>query len=297
VRIAFATTDPEVLHGADWDRPLHEEAFARAGIEVDYRVWWDPGVEWDRYDLVVIRSTWDYVPRLTEYRRWLRAVDRLGTLRNPAPLVEWNIDKRYLSELGAAGVPVIPTRIAGSEEELASVLAEPEEHVVKPVVSAGSADTGRFAPGDPGAMALGRRVLSRGVPVMVQPSVQSVATDGEISAVLFGGTVSHSFRRGPVLALGGGAHLENHEEDVAAEELSAGQEQVARLAIGAVGRIAVDRLGVGTPLLYARIDLVRDDDGRDMVLEVELNEPSFFLTVDDRAADRFVSATMAQVTG
>jgi glutathione synthase/RimK-type ligase-like ATP-grasp enzyme len=295
VRIAFATTGPEVVHGADQDRPLHEEAFARGGVELAYCAWWDGEVEWDRYDLVVIRSTWDYVPRLTEYRRWLRAIDRLGTLRNPAPLVEWNIDKRYLSALGAVGVPVIPTRIANSEEELASALAEPGEHVVKPVVSAGSADTGRFAPGDPAAMALGRGVLSRGVPVMVQPAVQSVATEGEISAVLMGGTVSHSFRRGPVLALGGGEHNRNHEEDVAAEELSADQERVVGLAMEAVGRIAVDLLGVGTPLLYARIDLVRADDGGNLVLEVELNEPSFFLPMDDRAADRFVAATMAQL--
>jgi len=297
VRIAFATTGPEVLHGADRDRPLHEEAFARAGVDVDYRVWWDPGVEWDRYDLVVIRSTWDYVPRLTEYRHWLRAVDRLGTLRNPAALVEWNIDKRYLSELGAAGVPVIPTRIASSEEELSSVLAERGEHVVKPVVSAGSADTGRFAPGDPGAVALGRRVLSRGVPVMVQPSVHSVATEGEISAVLFGGTVSHSVRRGPVLALGGGVHERNDETQVFAQELTASQEQVVEMAIGAVRRIALERLGVGAPLLYARIDLVRADHGGDLVLEVELNEPSFFLPADDRAADRFVADTIAQLEG
>ena len=72
-----------------------------------------------RYDLVVIRSPWDYVPRLSEYRRWLEAMDQLGTLRNPAAVVEWNIDKRYLLELGGAGVPVIPTRIATSEQDLA----------------------------------------------------------------------------------------------------------------------------------------------------------------------------------
>ncbi len=296
MRIAFATTGPEVLHGADRDRPLHEEAFARSGIDIDYCVWWDPEVEWGRYDLVVIRSPWDYVSRLDEYRRWLRAVDRLGTLRNPAPLVEWNIDKRYLLDLAAMGVPVIPTRVASSEEALVTALAWPAgERVVKPVISAASADTGRFAAGDPGAMALGRHVLRRGMSVMVQPAVASVASEGETGTVLFGGTASHSFRKGPSLALGGGLHGRGYQEHVAAERPGAAQEQVVRQAIEAVRRIAIERFGVAGPLLYARVDLVRDDDGRELVLEVELNEPSFFLTVDDRAADRFVSATMAQV--
>ena len=296
MRIAFATTNPEVLGHEDVDRLLHEEAFARAGVALDHCVWWDPEVHWDRYDLVVIRSPWDYVSRLDEYRQWLRAMDAFGTLRNPAALVEWNIDKRYLLELGAAGVPVIPTRVATSVAELAAVLASMVgEAVVKPVVSAGSADTGRFGPRDPGAMALGSRILDGGIPVMVQPAVASVATEGEISTVLFGGVPSHSFRKGPILALGGGFAGQAYEEQVAAEALSAAQRHVVVTAIEAVTRVAVERLGVAVPLLYARVDLVRADDGRELVLEVELNEPSFFLPVDSGAADRFVATTIAQV--
>jgi hypothetical protein len=72
-------------------------------------VWWDPAVRWPEYDLVVIRSTWDYVERLPEFRGWLHDVDEGGRLRNPAPVVEWNLDKRYLLDLEAEGVPVIPT--------------------------------------------------------------------------------------------------------------------------------------------------------------------------------------------
>jgi glutathione synthase/RimK-type ligase-like ATP-grasp enzyme len=296
VRIAFATTAPEVLGEADADRPLHEEAFARAGIELDYCVWWDGEVEWGRYDLVVVRSPWDYVPRLDEYRDWLHTVDRLGTLRNPAPVIEWNIDKRYLSDLAAVGVPVIPTRIATSDDELAGLLAsETGERVVKPVVSAGSADTGRFAAGDPGALALGRQVLAGGTPVMVQPAMASVATEGEVSTVVFDGALSHSVRRGPILALGGGFHGSGHDEEVVPEALDPDQERVVVAAIKAVTGIATDRLGADGPPLYARVDLVRGDDGRELVLEVELNEPSFFLPVEPGAADRFVRAVLRHV--
>ena len=296
MRIAFATTTAEVLGGADGDRDLHESAFARAGLDLDHCVWWDRSVEWGRYDLVVIRSAWDYVPRLGEYRRWLGAMDQLGTLRNPAAVVEWNIDKRYLLELGRAGVPVIPTRIATSEQDLV-VAVEPMtgQMVVKPVISAGSVDTGRFRAGDSRATGLARTILAGGTPVMVQPAVPSVATEGEVSTVLFGGKISHAFRKGPILALGGGFQGQGYEERVVAVTLTVEQERVVATAYRAVAQIAADRFGVMEPLLYARIDVVRAADGQELVLEVELNEPSFFLPVDAAAADRFVAAVLHQV--
>ena len=77
--------------------------------------------------------------------------------------------------------------------------------------------------------------------------------------------------------------------------LTAGQADVVDRAVDTVARIAADRLGVVAPLLYARVDLVRADDGSELVLEVELNEPSFFLPVDQGAAERFVAATIAQI--
>jgi glutathione synthase/RimK-type ligase-like ATP-grasp enzyme len=293
VRIAFATTVPAVIGHDDVDRPFHEAAFGRLGMELDHRVWWEPTAAWEQYDLVVIRSTWDYVPRVAEYRRWLASMERLGTLRNSAALVAWNLDKRYLSELASAGLPVIPTRIACSSEELSDCLDVVGEVVVKPVVSAGSLDTGRFAADDPHALQLGQRILARGAPVMVQPAVPSVAVEGEISAVLFRGRLSHSFRKGPMLALGGGG-LDGYEllEPV---PLTPERERLVGLAADTVHRIGVRDLGMSGPPLYARVDLVRMEDGRDVVLEVELNEPSFFLPTDPGAADRFAAAVRFEV--
>ena len=296
MRIAFATTVPEVLGNDDVDRPLHEAAFALAEMELDYCVWSDPTVRWDRYDLVVIRSVWDYVPHIDRYRRWLSSMDLLGTLRNPAPLVTWNLDKRYLIELEAAGVPVIPTRVATSPEELIDRLSSvDQEVVVKPVLSAGSVDTGRFAADDSNAAELGRRILGNGSPVMVQPAVPSVATEGEISAVLFAGQLSHAFRKGPMLALGG--EVLDGYRGLESVSLTADQYRVAKKAMAAVNQIAAAELGVMLPLLYARVDLVRTEDNRAAVLEVELNEPSFFLATDTGAADRFAAAVYRAVVG
>jgi len=287
-KVAFATAPAERIGDIDTDRPFHETACAAVGIDLDHRVWSDASVDWDAYDLVVVRSTWDYLDALDAFGSWLGRLGTLGTVHNPAPVISWNLDKRYLLELDAHGVPVIPTTVCATSDEVATVLARRDgEAVVKPVVSAGSRLTGRFAAADPAARALADEILAEGTAVMVQPAVASVATDGEVSAVVFGGVISHAVRKGPILALGGGLFGGTYTERLAPEVLTPSRRAVVEAASKAVHRLVAERFGVVDPLLYARFDLVTLDDGSDVVLEVELAEPSFFLTTDPAAADRF----------
>jgi hypothetical protein len=289
-RVAFATAPGGVVGQDDTDRPLHEAACADAGIELDHRVWSDPDVPWADYALVVVRSTWDYLDHRVAFQAWLDRMDGLGTLQNPAQVIAWNLDKRYLLELAGAGVPVIPTRVCGNLSSVVDALAGTEgEVVVKPVVSAGSRLTGRFAQGDPAATALAGSILDEGTAVLVQPAVASVATDGEVSTLVFGGRISHSVRKGPLLDLGGGLVGGRYWEHLAAEDLTPGRRAVVGTAVDAVSRLVGDRFRVTGPLLYARIDIVTLDDGSDAVLEVELAEPSFFLPAHPGAAGRFAA--------
>ena len=289
-RVAFATAPPEYLGLGDTDRPLHEAVAEAAGFELEHVVWSDPGVVWDRYDLVVVRSTWDYLSHLEDYLAWLVRLDGLGNLHNPGRVIAWNLDKRYLLDLSAADVPIIPTRVCADGPEVAGALAGlPGEVVVKPVVSAGSRLTGRFAAGDPAAAALAERILAGGTAVLVQPAVASVAVEGEVSTLVFGGTVSHTVRKAPLLALGGGLVGGSYRERLVPETLSPGRRAVVEAATAAVERLVADRFGVTQPLLYARVDVVTLDDGGDVVLEGELAEPAFFLELDPAAAGRFAA--------
>ena len=295
--MAFATAPPAFLGHADTDRPLHEAACAEAGITLDHAVWSDPDVAWDAYDLVVVRSTWDYLGHLEAFQVWLDGVGRLGTLHNPAEVIAWNLDKRYLLDLEGAGVPVIPTRICRDLAEVDDALAGlAGEVVVKPVVSAGSRLTGRFAPGDPEARALAAQVLAGGTSVLVQPAVGSVAKVGEVSTLVFGGTISHTVRKGPLLALGGGLIGGTYTERLAPEPLDPGSGAVVEAASAATARVVEERFGVTEPLLYARIDVVTLDDGTPVVLEVELAEPSFFLESAPEAAGRFADELVRRAT-
>ena len=287
-KVAFATATPERLGGADTDRSFHERACAAVGIVLEHRVWSDASVNWDAYDLVVVRSTWDYLDALDAFRTWLDRLGALGTVHNPAPVISWNLDKRYLLDLSALGVPVIPTVVCATSDAVVTVLArQAGEVVVKPVVSAGSRLTGRFAAADPAARALADEILGEGTPVLVQPAVASVATEGEVSALVFGGHVSHSVRKGPILALGGGLVGGSYTERLAPETLTPSRRAVVEAASTAISRLVAERFGVVDPLLYGRIDLVTLDDGSDVVLEAELAEPSFFFETDPAAANRF----------
>jgi hypothetical protein len=287
-RVAFATAPSEYLGHADTDRPLHECSCAALGIDLEYRVWSDPAVAWGDYDLVIVRSTWDYLERLDDFTAWLDRMGALGSLHNPAPVICWNLDKRYLFDLDTAGVPVIPTTMCSTAEEAVAALGDLEgEVVVKPVGSAGSRLTGRFAVGDPAAARLAHEILYEGTDVLVQPAVASVASEGEVSTLVFGGVVSHSVRKGPLLALGGGLVGGSYSERLTPEILTSSQRDVVNAASAAVTRLVIDRFVVDEPLLYARFDMVTLDDGPDVVLEVELAEPAFFLKMDPTAADRF----------
>jgi glutathione synthase/RimK-type ligase-like ATP-grasp enzyme len=286
--VAFATAPPEHLGEDDTDRPLHVRACAAWGIDLDHCVWSDAEVAWGEYDLVVVRSTWDYLEHLEAFRSWLGRIGALGILHNPSPVIAWNLDKRYLHDLAAAGVPVIPTSVCTSAAEVDLALADGHgEVVVKPAVSAGSRLTGRFALRDPAATSLAADILATGNKVLVQPAVTSVATEGEVGTLVFGGEISHAVRKGPILALGGGLIGGSYAERLAPEVLTPSRREVVEAASTAVGALVAERFGVVDPLLYARFDLVTLDDGRDVVLEAELAEPAFFLHTDPGAADRF----------
>jgi hypothetical protein len=298
-RIALVTTvESAVLHD-DFDRPFQDAAFAANGIACEYLPWDDASVDWDAFDLVMVRSPWNYATRLAEFRRWLS--ERMTTLNfhNPAALISWNLDKRYLGELAAHGVSIVPTTYAVDSGELREALSGSTSArvVVKPVTSAGSRLTGRFESGSPNAVALGEQILAEGLAVMVQGFAESVDTDGEIGTVVFDGAFSHSFRKGPLLGDEGRLRGGVYREEIGPATLADDERRVVTAAHSAVRVIAIEQgwIGPSDDLLYGRYDVIRLDDGSPALLEAELVEPSFFLGVDPQASTRLVEAVLRRL--
>jgi len=270
----------------DEDAPALLAACVGAGLDAEWLVWDDPAVDWTSYDLVVIRSTWDYPPRRDDFVAWADSVPRLA---NPADVIRWNTDKGYLRDLEQAGLPVVPTTWLAPGDDV--VLPRSGEYVVKPAVGAGARDTARYQPGHAElAREHARRMLAEGREVMVQPYLAAVDEVGETGLVYFGGRFSHAVRKSALLT---GPDPEvvglYREEEIEPAEPTATERKVAELTLAAVP-------GGADRLLYARVDLVPDPDGDPIVLEVELTEPSFFLGGAPDAADLFAATIITTLT-
>ncbi|HJV09375.1 MAG TPA: hypothetical protein VJ653_06825, partial [Acidimicrobiales bacterium] len=265
------------------DRPAVEAALAGAGVEATTVAWDDPGVDWSRFDVAVIRSTWDWVDRPAAYLAWAEATARATALWNPVEAIAWNVDKRYLQALQARGVPVVPTDWLTEDGQWNP---PSYEFVVKPAVSAGARETARYPPGDAGAGEHVRRLLGLGHTVMVQPYLAGVDVEGEVKLVFIDGAFSHAVRIGTQLPLGAGVLDRPWERPLPVEPATptAAQLDCAHQVLAAVDA------EVGAPLLYARVDLVPGPAGEPVLAEVELIDPILFLRDAERAADRLVAA-------
>lgn len=271
----------------DTDLAPLQKALIEAGADAMVESWDDPAVDWAAYDVAVLRSTWDYHERLAEFFEWLTATGGSTHLENPIDVIRWSLDKRYALDLEAAGVPPVPTAFFEAGEALN--LPDDGEFVVKPSVSAGSRDTGRFGPATRlDAEALAERIWSTGRTVIVQPYLPDVDTSGERALVYLAGEYSHAFRKGPILrpdmGLVDGLFA---EEDIGPATASAAERSVGDAAVAYVAA------RFGAPPLYARIDLLPSPDGP-RVLEMELAEPSLCFHTDPPSAARFATAILAQ---
>ncbi len=271
------------------DHPLRDALTAR-GVTVRAERW-DADVDWSQFDLTVLRSPWDYTSRRDDFVAWAQTVPHLA---NPADIVAWNTDKRYLAELAAAGVPVTPTTFLGPDQPF--VLPEPGEWVVKPSISAGSRDTGRYhLPAQAAAASAHvRRLLAAGRTVLIQPFLSAVDTAGE-TALLFlpdaAGdlTFSHAIRKGPILTgPDGGPEDKSAREKITPRTASDDERAVAALALAAIP-------GGPSRLLYARVDVIPGPYGSPLLVELELTEPSLFLRHADGAADRLADAIVTRL--
>ncbi|MFJ5307563.1 RimK family alpha-L-glutamate ligase [Streptomyces sp. NPDC088350] len=284
-RIALATYDPGPVPSKDRDLPVLVEALRAAGAEAVAVPWDDAGTDWGAYDLVVIRSTWDYTWRAAEFVAWAERTGRVTRLANPVQVVRWNTDKRYLGELAAAGVPVVPTRYLAAGDPVD--LPDDHEYVVKPTSGAGARFAARYLPDErETAVRQLERMYAEGLTAMVQPYLTNVDVSGERALLFFGGRFVHASRKGAVLARG----TAYDDDKVSHPDLEPWTATEAELSVAERALAAVPD---APELLYARVDLVDGPDGKPCVMELELVEPNLFLDLHPGSPAVVVDAVLA----
>jgi glutathione synthase/RimK-type ligase-like ATP-grasp enzyme len=254
------------------DRALRDVLRARGDVSVP--AIWDAPLDWAAFDAVVIRSCWDYHRRHDEFLAWIDRLEQAGiNVINPPSLIRWNSHKRYLTDLAAAGIPVVPT-ISADRGGLTGALAGARQRgwrnvVVKPAVSASAEGVRPLALDSDELPALDD--VAHG-DYLVQPDLEVLRTAGEIDVIYFGGVYSHAVRRSH--SAGDSPRLVEIEPHVR----SAAESVVAALAERPI---------------YCRVDLVIQDE-TPLLMEVELIEPELYLTLAPGAADRFARAVRSR---
>jgi glutathione synthase/RimK-type ligase-like ATP-grasp enzyme len=264
LRVATCMTLPE----PDGDAAPLAAALAARGFDAELLAWDDPAVDWDAAVPTIIRSTWNYSRHLDAFLAWIDRAAAAAPLVNPREIVRANVHKRYLLELHARGVPIVPTTLV---ERGGALAALDYRCVIKPEVGGGSYNARAFAAGDPAAL-VHLAALTRTGAALVQPYVTSVHDYGERSLIWIDGELSHAIRKTPRFAgdserIDGPFPIADAERDIA----------LAALAPYA------DRI------LYGRVDVAPDEHGRPMVMELELVEPSLFFARHPPSVERYVA--------
>lgn len=272
------------------------DALRATGTITEVVDWDNASVNWSQFNLVLLRSTWDYTQRLPEFLDWVTRVSTQTRLLNPASVIRWNTDKHYLAELAAANVPVVASTFIETDQSADARLRrfldanEAKEFVVKPTVGAGSRDAQRYGREEfAAAQSHIQRLLDTQRSVLLQPYLNRVDAHGETALIFFNGVFSHAIRKGALLRRGEGP----------TRALFAAEHIVARMPSDDELELAARTLKAmpfDQPLLYARVDLIHADDGSPRVLELELTEPSLFFAHATGSAARFAKAIVKRVS-
>lgn len=275
--LSVAIVTCQVLPEPDPDeRPLLD-ALREAGLDARMLAWDDHSLSPGAFDACVVRSPWNYHEDPVQFAHWLERAHTESRLANPLGVMKWNLHKRYLLEMERAGIVVVPTRLVerGAPSDLARIAEDSgwDDVVVKPAISAGSANTQRFTADrfDDGSCFLSALAAQRDM--LVQPYLPAIERGGERALVWIDGEATHCVEKQPRFA--------DDEESVSEAKPIADDE-----------RTLLDRALalLDEPPMYARLDVIRDDDGGLRVSEFELLEPSLFLIQHPPAMERLVHA-------
>ena len=280
-RIAFLTMD-SLEDFVSYDA-LVSDCLESRGIKVDNVSWRSPTVNWNDYDMVIIRSPWDYQQAADEFMTVMEAIDASSAvLWNPIDVVRWNVRKTYLQELHDCGITIVPTQFVQSptDSQIRGMFEvfETDQIIIKPVVGANANDTFWLRPDSSASDLQQIELLYSGRLALLQPFIPSVIEYGETSLIFFDGEHSHSVLKTP--KAGDFRVQEEHGSRIQSIAPDSALIEFSRRALAPIPQRT----------LYSRVDLVNLPNGQPAVMELELIEPSLYLCYDADSATRFADA-------
>ncbi|WP_199611462.1 ATP-grasp domain-containing protein [Flocculibacter collagenilyticus] len=257
------------------------DALTEQGLTVTKRSWSDPSFDWEQAKTLLFRTTWDYFDRFDEFSTWLNSIkDKVQTINNINTII-WNFDKRYLHDLQNKGINVVDTYIL--EQNQTYSLAEEmdkyqfEEAILKPVISGAARHTYRINQSNVNQVQAHLDTLIQHEHFMLQPFQKNIVTEGELSLMVMGGKVTHAVKK--TAKKGDFRVQDDHGGSVA--QYTPNQEQIA-FAEAAIAACSPQPL-------YARVDIIEDNNGQLAIMELELIEPELFFRFNHDAAHQLAT--------
>jgi len=193
----FIQTDPLFTP----DDQLAVNVLRQQGYEIDPVIWGAPISSLQDFDLVIVRSPWDYMHNKNNFMQWIMQVEQAGIcVSNPAKFMRWLLDKHYLRHLQEMGVSVIPTKYykKGAQINLSQLFTEQGEFILKPCISA--AGIGLFHISSAlEAIRLNHEVNEqlKHNDYMLQEFIPEITTHGEWSLIFLDNKYSHAVHKKP----------------------------------------------------------------------------------------------------
>lgn len=275
------------LDESDWySRQVHQEdglvakALSKLGLRVGRKAWDDAQFDWKQSRSLLFRTTWDYFDRFAEFAPWLKQVSSQSLLFNSADLINWNIDKHYLAALAEKGINTVSSYYIekGDPRTLSQCLQQyrVQDAILKPVISGSARHTYRVRQDSTHLECIFAELIQQ-ESLMLQPFQQAILTEGELSLMVIDGHFSHAIRKTP--KTGDFRVQDDHGGSVHAHQASADEQAFAEAAVAALP----------FDVLYARVDIVRDNQGQLSLMELEMIEPELFFRFQPEAADRLAA--------
>ena len=272
MRIAYILQGEDKAIGLS-DKENHTllEFLQDKGLDIHAEAWSDPHVQWEMYDLVLLKSPWDYVHKIDRFHEWLNTIDAVGTrLLNPYAIIHWNSDKHYLQNVVDSGLNITPSAFVEKSDPIDLLTYfdrwQTDNLVIKPCIGGTSRHTHSIVRGQHEKFILLLKKLTLVEAFIIQPFIPEVVKDGEWSFLFFNGRFSHSLIKKPKHGdfrvqqqFGGSIQLQTPSDKL----LLQADEYVKKFANGC---------------LYARVDGVVIQ-GEFHLMELELIEPVLYLTL------------------
>ncbi|MHC4827922.1 MAG: ATP-grasp domain-containing protein [Planctomycetota bacterium] len=256
---------------------LLQAALRRRGLHSVRVDWARDDFRWSDARCALFRTTWDYFHRADEFLAWLDRVSGQTRLINAPAVIRWNMDKHYLDDLRDRGIHTVPTHFveAATSASLPVVLAETgwEEAVLKPVISGAARHTYRVDARNATEHDAVFRQLLEAEAVMLQPFQRAIVDTGELSLMVIGGEYTHAVRK--VARPEDFRVQDDHGGTVHPYTPRPDEIRFAERAVRACN----------PPPVYARVDMLCDNDGELAVMELELVEPELFMRLHPPAAE------------